>query len=410
MDREDEELVDCKAYYDDWWYGFFIEDEEIIPIQEHGYGFVPWVVMGAGGTPIRHTENDTTEWVAGMWPSIFEHIKEQVLMVNRIMSQLADEVERQSNPPLLYFIDPQNKDEPKTISFEAGQQNYLIYDRERVEPLSLGIRSTEAQPLLQMLMEDIDKGGVPSALWGMGDDESGFAATISSGAARDSLYPIVRCMEFAQAEVNRQMLTLIRDFHDEDVGFFLMDADGQRVSGATINFEVIERIGVYSEVKYKDISPQDKMARANIAMALVRENLIDLELARSDFLELDNPQKVQDRVIRDSVFMDEEFMRGPMTEYVLQRTDPELYDLWMQHQQSQQMQPPDAGGGGMPGMPGEGMPMGPGAAGNPMGVGGGMPPPPGMESGLPSSVLPPGMQAPPGMPGAGALPLPMPLG
>jgi hypothetical protein len=421
-ERDDEEFVNCKAYYDDWWYAFFIEDEEILPVRAHEFGFVPWVIMISGGSPIRHTENDTQDWVKNVGPSIFHHIKEAVLALNRLMSQLADEVERQSNPPMLYFFDPQNRKEPIAINFEPGSTNHLFYDRERVEPLSLGPRPSEAQPLMNMLMEDIEKGGLPSSLWGMGDSASGFQQVLSQGAARDALYPIVRAMEYAQEEVNRQSLLMIRDFHDDDVGFFVRDANGDYVSGATINFELLELVGVYSNVRYKDVSPQDKMARANIAMALVREKLISLETARSDYLELDNPSRENERVISDLVYMNEELINNVLIEKVLEGSDPWLYSAWLEHKQEEAMKPPE---GGPPGMPPGGAPPG-----MPPGMEGMLPPSPspGMEQGLPPETLPPNMQGmdlllqsmggaaggmgaqrPEGIPGGGALPVRMPL-
>lgn len=420
LDREEDEYLECKAYYDDWWYGFFIEEEEVIPIQAHEYGFVPWTILIGGGSPIRHTENDTQDWVAEVGPSVFHHIKHAYLAVNRLMSQLADEIERASNPPLLYFIDPQNRKQPIEINFDPGATNHLFFDRERVEPLSIGPSTAgSAQPLINMLMEDIEKGGLPSTLWGFGDEASGFQATINQTAARDALFPIVRAMEYAQEDINRKCLTLIRDWHDEDVGFFIRDDVGELVSGETVNFQLIDMVGTESSVRYRDISPQDRMARANIAISLVREKLISMETARSEYLELDNPERENDRVISDLVYMDEDVIKNVIIEEVLQRSDPWLYDSWMRHKyaterkqaEAEQEQPsgPQQVPPGMEGM------IGPGGA-------------PGMENGLPPDAIPPNMQGldallqsaggaqggaglrrPQGVPGAGALPVRMPL-
>lgn len=420
QDREETEYVTCKAYYDDWWYGFFIEEDEVIPIQAHEYGFVPWTILIGGGSPVRHTENDTQEWVAEVGPSIFHHIKHAYLAINRLLSQLADEIERASNPPLLFFIDPQNKKQPVEISFDPGATNHLLYDRERVEPLQIGPSTTNPQPLFNMLMEDIEKGGLPSTLWGFGDESSGFQTTINQTAARDALFPIVRAMEYAQEDINRKCLQLIRDWHDEDVGYFVRDEVGELVSGETVNFQLIDMVGTESRVQYRDVSPQDKLARANIAIALVKEKLISMETARSEYLELDNPERENDRVVSDLVYMDEDVVKNVIIGEVLRRSDPWLYQAWeasreqqrtnAQEQQAQQAQQANEA-------PPAGLEQFSGGGGSP-----------GMEQGVPPDALPPNMQGleqmlqaaggaqggvgqrrPRGIPGAGALPVRMPV-
>ncbi len=114
------------------------------------------------------------------------------------------------------------------------------------------------------------------------------------------------------------------------------------------------------------------MARANIAMALVREKLISLETARSDYLELDNPSRENERVISDLVYMNEELINNVLIEKVLEGSDPWLYSAWLQHKQEEAMKPPE---GGPPGMPPGGAPPGM---------------PPGMEGMLPPSPSPVG--------------------
>ncbi len=164
------------------------------------------------------------------------------------------------------------------------------------------------------------------------------------------------------------------------------------------------------------------MARANIAMALVREKLISLETARSDYLELDNPSRENERVISDLVYMNEELINNVLIEKVLEGSDPWLYSAWLEHKQEEAMKPPE---GGPPGMPPGGAPPG-----MPPGMEGMLPPSPspGMEQGLPPETLPPNMQGmdlllqsmggaaggmgaqrPEGIPGGGALPVRMPL-
>jgi hypothetical protein len=422
-DRDLTEQLDVKAYYDDWYWGVFVDDEEVLKVQAHEYGFCPFIIMIGGGSPIRSTDNDATDYVAGIGPSIFHGIKDAYLMLNTLMSQLADEIERQANPPLLFFWDPNSGKEPKRISFEPGSINHLFYDRERVEPLSLGPRPQEASPLMNMLIDDIEKGGLPNALWGMGQEgASGFQTSLAQGATKDALQNMITAMENAQTEVNRRALELIRDLHDSDVGFFLRDSSGGWVSGVTVSVEDIQQIGVYNTVTYPDVSPRDKIARANLAIPLVDKQVISREEARENWIELENPEREEERVIAEMIMMDERVMKEIVVPATLRRADPRLFQAWLISKERELMQPPQPPQGppgappGPPGMP-PGMPPA-GPPGMPPGV---VPPPmqPQAAGGGPMDLLAQalgsaaggaGMQRPPGIPGGGALPVRLPLG
>ncbi|WP_040669092.1 hypothetical protein [Nitrolancea hollandica] len=401
--REDDESIDVDAYYDEWWHAVYAEGEEIRPPTAHEYGFVPWAIRAANSVPIRATSRDKTNWVGRSFPAIFEPIKLAYKQLNKVLSQIATEVERSANPPLLYFYDPARPEEPRAIKFDKGETNYLIYDRERVEPLMAGPRPVDAGPLVNALTDDIEKGSLPSVLWGVNANATGFALSLLQGSARDQLYNLARAMERIQEDINHMYLRLIRDFHDSDVGFWVKDeATGDWVSGETLTVDEIAKIGTKTRVKYHDLAPQDRIALANLAAMLVDKKIIDLETARRDFVFLENPERVNDRVLHDLVYLDEQVVKNVLVREALRRTDPELAAIYEQHLAQQQMQPP-------PGAP----PAGP--TGLPPGV---LAPPMQANPNGPMDLLAQaaasaaggvGMERPTGIPGAGAPPMAPPL-
>lgn len=412
-DHEEDEILEVVAYYDDWWHAVLVDNQVVKPPTAHGYGFVPWVVATGLGAPIRATETDTTHWTAEVGVSLFHGIKQAYQQVNRIISQLATEVARVANPPVVYYYDPARPDTPQPIRLDSGATNFLYFDRERVDILQVTPNPANAQPVLQSLLDDMEKGGLPGVLWGVGQG-SGFALTLQTDAAMDTLQPLVATLENLVMQVNQRCLELIRDLHDGAVGYLVRDPlTGSWVAGQAVTPELIQAVGTRSVVKFRKVLPRDRAQLAQLAALLTDKKLISLETARDELLGLDNPQRENERVLADLAYMDPDVTREVLVPWALAKTDPELLQLWLWAKQRKAMPQQEGAGAPPPGAPPA---PGPGAA---------PPPQPPAQPTLPPQALPPqlatlmdllqhsqasadggmGEQAPPGVAG---MPLPVP--
>lgn len=328
--RDEDEVVEVIAYYDDWWHYLEVDGVEVKPPTAHGYGFVPWIVATGLGAPVRATTRDQLHWTREVGVSIFHGIKRAYDQLNKVMSQLATEVARVANPPTVYYYDPARPDNPQPIKLSAGATNFLYFDRERVEVLQVTPNPANAAPVINALMEDIEKGGLPGVLWGVGQG-SGFALTLQSDAAMDTLHPLSRVLEQVVEQINQRALELIRDLHDGPVGYLVRDPlTGKLVSGQEITPDLIAAAGTRTIVRFRKVAPRDRVQMAQLAALLTDKKLISLETARDEFLGLDNPQRENERVLADLAYLDPEVTREVLVPWALARTDPVLYELWRQ--------------------------------------------------------------------------------
>lgn len=426
-DVDDTQRVTVEAYYDDWYHTVYADSKVIKPLQEHEYGFTPWVIATGYGSPLRATESSSNGWDEFVGVSIFHSIRDVYAQLNRILSQVATDVAKAANPPVLYYYDPANPDEPKPLNLNPGAVNFMIYDREKAEPLNLSPKPSDIGPLVEKLLGDIQKGSLPDILWGAGAGPSGFTSSILTDTARDALFPLTSAIEFAKEQINRYTLMLIRDQHTEPVGFFVKDrATGEWSGDSTISPAEIEELGTENEVRYRDIAPKDRAALAQMAVMLTDKKLISMETARDELLGLENPERENERVLTDLIYLDESVTKEVLVPMALARAEPEMFQLWAISKKVQQMME-QMGGAAPPNGPAG--PAGPPAGGPPPGMPGipalsGPPPPSLGPTALPPIMQPnanpiaqslgsilggAGLQRPPGIPGAGAPPIAPPL-
>lgn len=359
---EDDEPVTLEAYYDDWWHSVLVESKPIKEPTAHQYGFVPWVIAVAGGAPLRASERDPDGWTRNVGPSVFHGAKQAYRAMNKLVSQLATEVARMANPSVIWYIDPDEKDEPRHIDLAPGATNFAIAPKERVEVVRTSPSPSDLGPLLQALVEDLNRASLPPVLWGVaGPETSGFAISMLSQAARDSIQPVVLAMQQAFEDVSDLALRLVRDHHPSPVGVPVLDARGRWVVGQAIDPEEIKQVGTKVKAHYRDLAPRDRAAFAQLAALLTDKRLISFRTAREQYLGLDNPDLENERVLEELIYTDEEVLKEYLTPLALARFDPELFEVWLAREgrkrreaearQQAEAGPPHPGAVPAPGMP-----------------------------------------------------------
>jgi hypothetical protein len=409
-DENPEDAIEVTEYYDEWFHALQVDGASIKKPTAHEYGFVPWIIATGNGAPIRATPTDQTNWTQEVGVSMFHGIKSSYRSLNKLLSQLATQVANAANPARVYYYDPAATEVPEPIDLTPGTTNYLFYDRERMETINTSPTPNDYAPLIDSLIDDVQKGTLPSILWGQTSGiETGFGMSMMTDAARDQLYAIVEAMEEMIEQTNEYELRLIQDFVDGEIGFWTRNTSGQAQSGVTLSPDEVKAVGIENEVKYRDISPKDRATMAQIATMLKKEQLISGDTARTDYLMIDNPELEEQKILRELVNQDEDVIKKGLVPLALYETDPELFQFYLTLKMAELMGPQPQMGA-VPGAP-------PPQQG-PQGPGGG-PAPPGLSPGAQAPLMNPAanplMQSigaaiggmggrPAGVGGAGALP------
>jgi hypothetical protein len=396
--RDPSDDVEVTAYYDADWHYVYCDYGDIKPPTKHGYGFIPWVIRTSYGSPIRGTTLRAgssgaggSEWSRYAGVSILEGLRDAYLQESKVLSQLATEVKRRSDPPAIYKYDPANPEPLTHINRGAGEITSLIYNRESLEFIDLTPNPSAAMPLLEAARRDQELAGLPPMLFGQGDPVSGFNNALMSDAAEDQLNAPMQAMLDIYTEVTSMALTLLRDLHDEPIGYTRVDpSTGKVVAGSKFDPALIESVGTEVQINFKQIAPRDRAMMANLARMLTDAKLISMDTARDQFLGLDNPARENEKVLLDLIYLDKDVTKA-LSRAAAKRFSPELAKAL---DEVMRMGGGGPGEGGGPPPPDGGMPPLPPPGEMPPGPLPGMPPPPGVSP-LPPDTLPPAMQGNP---------------
>lgn len=348
-ERDVTEIVEVKAYYDSYYHAVYADSQELKKLTAHEYGFVPWVVGTGYGAPARATVTDQTNWTKNVGVSIFHGAKGLYGKLNRILSQLATEVAKAANPPQIHYYDPQVGKEPQALDLSPGTVNYAFIDRERVEPIKLTSVPSEIGPLMEFIQQEISKVTLPDVLWGLGPGGSGFMNAVNIDSARDQIHPLVEAITHTKQRMSELALKLILNFHDGPIGYFVKDkVSGEWSAGHTVTPGLIEEVGTKVIARFRDIMPKDRMMMAQIASMLTEKKIISIETARQEYVDIDNPERENDRVLADLMYLNEDVVNNVIIPTALAKTDPEMFQMWTMFKEKEQRdkQAEAAGGGG----------------------------------------------------------------
>lgn len=313
---DEDRYVRVVGYYEataPYWYGVVADGRWVKePVR---LGYFPWLLTVAKGAMSHQVygigENTAQDLSEHIGESFLESVEAMVRTMDIFVTILANATAKQENPPkIVTTVDGQLKE----VDLSTGATSTLVVG-ESVQVLEIGPKIGQLLPLLQTLQDRINKGGLPSAMFGEGTSlESGFMSALLMGAAQDTLWTFIKAIESFYARRYTRFLEIFRDYAGglmeivapaaagiEKVGI----AKGQRVWSEMLTPDDVRANGTYVEVTYEDISPADRVALGNLAALLVREKLIDLRTAREKYLGLDDPDLINDRVLGDLVYLNE---------------------------------------------------------------------------------------------------------
>lgn len=394
-----------------WEIGIMV-DSKVLWLDELGYdpvtithaaGRTYWVppdqnqVVGEGVSAV--TPEAGQLYYENVGVGILDVIEEPIKAKNQQYSMLQEMLARESNPPKVVFTDDEGK--AHEMDLDPGAANHL-WMNDKFQLINVNPDFSKFQVALQMSQQGIDRGAAPPPMFGEQGGMTGVQEYMLMGSARDMIQPYVRAMERFYGAKYRKVLELYKEFGTGPLNYTFTDkTTGVVLWGDPFTYEDLDALGALQVlVKYSEITPQNESARANMAIGLTREKILDLKSARqmlpAPFNE--NPEQISQQVLEDIVYMNPQITQLLSMAAAMQAPNPLLRTLagqlfqTMLPQFDQQPQGP-AGPGGQPGGPPP-----PGGPGGPHGNPGG---PPNSNQQMAPSGSPPQMGPTAGLPGRG---------
>jgi hypothetical protein len=240
---------------------------------------------------------------------IFDIIEEPIKNKNEDYTLLREMMMREANPPRVIFTDDEGKlDE---LKFETGQNIHLWAD-DKFQLVQLTPDFNKLKNILQLDQQGLDRGSIPSALWGENPDATSSPTEFMLlGNARDQVYVFEKALKRFYQSKYRKQLVLYRDnspalFPGSPGATPLQTTDpnsGIKLGGQPFTVQDIRALGPNPKVivEYSEITPQNEVARTQMATNLVREKIVDLATAREMIPAPFNaqPQLMGQKVLQD---------------------------------------------------------------------------------------------------------------
>ncbi len=420
--RDDESnIITVCEYADKWYRAACIQDGiELLPVTEHRYGEVPWIVQGgSAGEPLFtdtsraglaterglvggwHQSGPSDDW--GMEHKLVSsiHLQQPVHdQLEAVMSRIITAIDYANDPALIITRDDLSGTRPlPDIDRRKGMRNELGMG-ETVQEVPLSQPPMDLQTFMQVMAKDKQTGSIPLGMYGQqtGSQQTGNSMSVATEQGMDHITPWVRALETYQTRKMEMRIRMWRNFGHltrfrggEEKPFMVMvnrPTTNQELS-RELTPELIDAIGPRVNVTMTRIRIQELLQLANVAgtalpLGLTTRRRMAEKMGEHDYDRL--REEWIEEVEWETMQNDEQMRRVikiPMQlkEWADQATNPDdramymaLLDYWMEQQQMAMMaqaQPPMGPGGPPGGAPPMGMPSG-------MPPGG--PPPPGPGS------------------------------
>lgn len=250
---------------------------------------------------------------------VFDIIEEAIKNKNETYSMMREMMHRDANPPRVIFTDDEGKlDE---LKFEPGQNIHLwADDKFQLVQLTPDFRKLEA--VAQIDSQSISRGTVPDLIWGEGGNAGSSAAEyMALGNARDQIYVFKTSLEQHYEAKYEHVLHLYGQFSSATQPGYGQPATfqqtnpttGVKLGGQPFTVQDVQSLGPEPDicVEFSDVTPQNEVARTNMAATLVDKKIIDLHTARQF---IPSPWNEQPELMGQRVLSDISLMHPMMTQ------------------------------------------------------------------------------------------------
>jgi hypothetical protein len=365
-DKDDQDTITI-TWYEDCWNSVLIADDSVeLDSYQHNYGFCPWVVDLAGGSP-----SDIPEARDQRGSGLLAPLTHMISYRSRMYSQLATGMARYGNPPTMDIVQP-GSPYPAPLDISPGARNRRTSDQD-TRILEVREDINHAQILASFVEQELARGGLPDILWGDPSGLSGgFHQAVATQAAEDALFPFADCI--IKHRQKRNSLAMAMVLVAERQGILEPEVSGEnpeampepgivyrrpnreaypRRAGrrqaeyvySVLKPDDVRLHGLENEVQLRRMTPSDLLAIGQFASMMATSGLLDMTYVRDRYLDVDDPVAVNNRALYDQLYKDEEIVKNVFIPRMLAQLDPELL-AWLQFNQAQkqrqQAQPPPA--------------------------------------------------------------------
>ena len=323
-DYPDDQLVTVVAVYVNeppYWHCVTVDAKWAKPPVEP-LGHWPWVIRVVKGAFTHDSIGGSSRQDAArdVGQGFLDGIEGIVKRLNQFITMLANATARMDDPPTVLKL-VGNK--LKEISMLPGSRN-VVGVTEGVQLLEPGPGIAQMMNLSGTFQDRFSKSTFPSAMFGAGAEvASGYLQALMMNAANDVLWTMVDTAASFKMRRFQKVLEIFRDNYPDteaEVGYdFPMRATrmgnrksgllkGQHVWGTKLTVEDVKKNGIHVNVSYPDVTPQDRLAIANMVLGLVREKVWSLKRGR-DMTEVDDPNAEEEQVLREQMFLNEEVIK-----------------------------------------------------------------------------------------------------
>lgn len=333
FDRDEDDDITVTTYYDEK-YKITVLGESagqqgsrgamgISPLVRHGYVDVdgqpinPWIIVTPRGTPTRSSSSehstvaDQDRVVENIGLGVLHPIKGMIERLEKLAGQLHTEVAKGVNPPHIVYYDGVNK--PELLDLGIGSENYLILGQQEYEAINTSAMKPDIEPLMNMYTERLQKGSIPSVLYGdtPGGGISGYAINLLSQGARDVVGPLIDGIKLFREMKYRRMLEMYLSVGSQWMPQmpFVYPNDNMEYQTDVITPEEIRANGVYVIVNFEDLVPQDRAGMISVAAQGVSAGVLPLYDALKDWVGLKDAKAALTRIAEGANYKDPEIIK-----------------------------------------------------------------------------------------------------
>lgn len=242
------------------------------PLVRHGYKDLdgrpinPWIIVTPRGSPTRRlgrvsSTSDQSKLVAYIGLDVLYPIKDILVILEKLASMQFTQIAKGVAPPFVLYGDGHNK--PERLDIGTGAQNYMILGSEDFKVLDTTTMKPDAGPFMQLLIDRLQRGTIPSVLYGQaGFSLAGYAISLLSVAANDVVRPLLNGIKLYREIKYRRMLEMyvnVASQWAQQLVFPRHDAerDITYASGASLTPEDILSNGAGVRVSYDEVTARD---------------------------------------------------------------------------------------------------------------------------------------------------------
>jgi hypothetical protein len=301
------DAVYWKADKDGGWYHCVSQGGDWVkkPVE---LGYNPWLINLAQGSSYRTDPFTLDGSLDQVGTGILDDSADHQKYLDRAATKLNALLSLEANPPVTFFS---ADGRPRNISFEPGARNWGQL-KDRIEAHRVGPNQGDYKLLWDILIDRQNRAGLPPAFYADYSGESSMAHAVLMAAGRDIMYPFSEALNMSDARRYKMLLQLYRDFGPSKPLTARMQPNSMGVMAlAEITAQDIDQQGTYVEVTRTDLTPQEMIQRINVGIQLAKEKMISLRTFRGrEWLGLRNPEQENVQVVSEQVYLDPDVIKS----------------------------------------------------------------------------------------------------